>query len=114
MWAQAHLLMMVDKPGADLRMPSGLMEAAHRTWLASARHVRVSALHREVSRLLGDRGVAHTIEHLTDDQLFSVDIALAGELLRLSLTTAIPPERTPQERVCCQLTGLWCCAHILA
>ena len=80
MCVQAHLLMMVDKPGADLRMPGGLMEAAHRTWLVSARNVRVSALHREVSRLLGERGVPHTIEHLTDDQLFSVDIALAGQL----------------------------------
>ena len=95
LWAQAHLLMMVDKPGADLRMPGGLMEAARRTWLASARNVRVSALHREVSRLLGERGVAHTIEHLTDDQLFSVDIALAGERLRLSLMADILAERTP-------------------
>ena len=86
---QAHLLMMVDKPGADLRMPGGLMEAAHRTWLASARNVRVSALHREVSRLLGERGVAHTIEHLTDDQLFSVDIALACELLCLAGNAAL-------------------------
>ena len=77
---QAHLLMMVDKPGVDLRMPGGLMEAAQRTWLASARNVRVSALHRDVSRLLSEHGVLHTIEHLTDDHLFSVDIALAGEL----------------------------------
>lgn len=70
--------MMVDKPDADLRMPGGLLDAAKRTWLASARNVRVSALHREVSRLLADRGVPHAIEHLTDDHLFSVDIALPG------------------------------------
>ena len=89
--AQAHLLMMVDKPGADLRMPGGLMEAAHRTWLASARNVRVSALHCEVSRLLGERGVPHTIEHLTDDQLFSVDIALAGDLLYPNTMMNTPP-----------------------
>jgi len=61
-------------------MPGGLMEAAQKTWLASARNVRVSALHRDVSRLLSEHGVLHTIEHLTDDHLFSVDIALAGML----------------------------------
>jgi hypothetical protein len=74
--------MMVDKPDADLRMPGGLLEAAKGTWLASARNVRVSALHREVSRLLADRGVPHAIEHLTDDNLFSVDIALPGAYIR--------------------------------
>ena len=78
---QAHLLMLVDVPGADLLMPAGLKEAAHRTWQASARNVRVSGLHRDVSRLLRERGVPHAIEHLTDDHLFSVDIALPGEPL---------------------------------
>lgn len=81
MCVQAHLLMMVDKPGADLQMPGGLMEAAHRTWPLSARTMRVSALHREVSCLLGKRGGPHTIKHLTDDQLSFIDIALAGELI---------------------------------
>ena len=42
--------------------------------------VRVSALHRDVARVLGEQGVAHAIEHLTPDRLFSVDIALPGAL----------------------------------
>ena len=84
---QAHLLMLVDAPAADLRMPGGLREAARATWLASACNVRVSGLHRDVSRLLRAHGVLHTIEHLTDDRLFSVDIALPGEpLLRASIS----------------------------
>lgn len=38
----------------------------------------MSALHRDVSRVLAEAGVAHAIEALTPDRLFSVDIALPG------------------------------------
>ena len=38
--AQAYLLMRVDAPGADLAMPSGMLDAAHATWLESTKRVR--------------------------------------------------------------------------
>ena len=47
-------------------------------WLKSATHVRVSFLHRDVSRVLTSMGHEHYIEHLTEDRLFSMDISLAS------------------------------------
>jgi hypothetical protein len=70
--------MRVDQPEADVSMPEGLLYAAHNTWLESCKKVRISALHRDVARLLTDINIPHTIEQLTEDQLFSVDIALPG------------------------------------
>ena len=45
---------------------------------APCAQVRVSALHRDVSRALAERGCGHVIEHLPPDRLFSIDIALPG------------------------------------
>lgn len=76
---QSYLLMGVDQPGADVSMPEGLLEAAHHMWLESCKNVRISALHRDVARLLMAIDIPHTIEQLTEDRLFSVDIALPGK-----------------------------------
>lgn len=76
---QAYLLMRVDKPHVDLAMPPHLLQAAHHTWLESCKNVRISALHRDVARVLSEYGIHHNIEHVTEDELFSVDIALPGE-----------------------------------
>ena len=75
---QAYLHVLVDRPGSQLQLPVEMMQRARTVWLASARKVRISQLHRDVSRVLAELGVAHAKEQLTEDQLFSVDIALTG------------------------------------
>ena len=75
---QAYLHVLVDRPGSQLQLPVEMMQRARTVWLASARKVRISQLHRDVSRVLAELGVTHAKEQLTEDQLFSVDIALTG------------------------------------
>ena len=73
--------MRVDQPDVQLIMPPKLLPAAHHTWLESCKNVRISALHRDVARVLTEYGIPHNIEHVTEDELFSVDIALPGMCL---------------------------------
>lgn len=40
-------------------------------WCRAAPSCSISEFHSEVSRMLSAMGVEHTIEHLTDDHLFS-------------------------------------------
>lgn len=49
---------------------------ACRLWKITVQDVHVSALHREVSDCLAHMGVAHLLEHLAVDGLFSLDIVL--------------------------------------
>lgn len=61
----------------DLQMPAGLMMHAQETWEKNSRHVTVSALQKDVSRVLNILGVPHSLVlHIEN---FSLDIALAGE-----------------------------------
>ncbi|KAL0032386.1 hypothetical protein WJX79_008625 [Trebouxia sp. C0005] len=76
---QAYLLMKTDQEGVELPLGEGLLEHAQQVWIESCKNIRVSGLHRDVARVLTSMGLSHTIEQLTDDSLFSVDIALAGE-----------------------------------
>jgi len=77
-WMQAYLLMKTDQEGVELPLGEGLLEHAQLVWIESCKNIRVSGLHRDVARVLTSMGLSHTIEQLTDDSLFSVDIALAG------------------------------------
>ena len=70
--------MKTDQPGVELPMMPRLLETAHATWIKSCQNTRVSGLHKGVSRVLNKMGMTHDIEHVTEDQLFSVDIALTG------------------------------------
>lgn len=79
MWMQAYLLMKTDQEGVELPLGEGLLEHAQQVWIESCKNIRVSGLHRDVARVLTSMGLSHTIEQLTDDSLFSVDIALAGK-----------------------------------
>lgn len=78
---QAYLLVKLESVQADQSLPHGLLKSAHDMWLKSATHVRVSFLHRDVSRVLTSMGYEHFIEHLTEDRLFSMDISLASATL---------------------------------
>ena len=40
--------------------------------------VRVSQLHNDVAEVLRKAGIPFAMEHLTEDRLFSIDIALTG------------------------------------
>ena len=78
--------MKTDQPGVALPLPEGLLEHAQAVWIESCKHIRVSGLHRDVARVLTLMGLAHTIEQLTEDSLFSVDIALAGTVSKRYIT----------------------------
>ena len=70
--------MKTDQEGVELPLGEGLLEHAQMVWIESCKNIRVSGLHRDVARVMTSMGLSHTIEQLTDDSLFSVDIALAG------------------------------------
>ncbi|KAK9842858.1 hypothetical protein WJX74_003528 [Apatococcus lobatus] len=76
---QAYLLVKLGSVNAEGSAPPGLLERAHEMWKKSATHVRVSFLHRDVSRVLTMLGHEHFIEQMTEDRLFSMDISLARE-----------------------------------
>lgn len=64
-------------PAAVPALPEPLHSHAHRMWLSSARDVRVSRFQADVSQALWIAGLPNTIECLTHDGLFSIDIGLA-------------------------------------
>ena len=82
---QALMLMQVTLPDGDWGLPEDLRLAARNSWLANTKVVTISEFHSEVSRLLLSMGVAHDFEHLTQDRLFSVDIALSDEKIALEV-----------------------------
>lgn len=71
--------MRVDKPGARLELPGALLKKAQSQWTASCLKVCVSQLHNDVAETLRAMGLSITIEQLTADKLFSIDIALPGK-----------------------------------
>ena len=74
--------MKIDQKGTELAGPEGLLEHAQKIWIASCKNIRISGLHRDVARVMTAMGLPHTIEQLTEDELFSVDIALEGRQQR--------------------------------
>lgn len=90
--------MKTDQPGVAVPLSQGLLEHAQSVWIESCKHIRVSGLHRDVARVLTLMGLTHTIEQLTDDSLFSVDIALTG---------AAPQETIPPLRVLSLFLHVW-------
>jgi hypothetical protein len=62
-------------------LPAPLAEHARHMWLASAVDVHVSKLQTDVSGVLAMAGIPNTIEWLTDDGLFSIDIAFEVSLV---------------------------------
>lgn len=75
-------------------LPEPLAGTAKHMWLASAVDVHVSKLQSDVSSALMVAGIPNTIEWLTDDGLFSIDIAF--EVRRWS-----PDARTRGGEGCC-------------
>lgn len=71
--------MRTDQKEVDLHLPAGLLERAKSVWVAACQNTRTSEFHKDVARVMADMGLAHTLEQLTEDNLFSVDIALQGK-----------------------------------
>ncbi|KAK9831465.1 hypothetical protein WJX81_008090 [Elliptochloris bilobata] len=84
---QAYELLRLDMPAAEAALaaaaPPGLLDAARVKWAMQAQEGNVSNFQYDVARVLRSRGVAHQLEALTSDGLFSVDIALPGERIAL-------------------------------
>jgi hypothetical protein len=74
-------------------LPEALAGHARHMWLASAVDVHVSKLQTDVSGALAVAGIPNTIEWLTDDGLFSIDIAfevgLRGRIIPCGLHEAL-------------------------
>lgn len=49
-----------------------------RVWKETVKHTLSSRFHLDVSKMLRDMGIAHDFEYVTEDGLFSLDIATAG------------------------------------
>jgi hypothetical protein len=58
-----------------------MLETAKQAWRALNCKVTISNMHREVSESLNEMGIPHELEYITDDGLFSLDIALKGRKL---------------------------------
>jgi len=61
----------------EVTFPPWIMHEAREAWMCDARDdVTVSMPHREVASIIGDLGIRHEVERLTDDGYFSVDVYL--------------------------------------
>ena len=56
----------------DVTFPPWIMHKAREAWMSNAQNdVTVSRSHKEVASIIGELGVTHEVEHLTDDGYFS-------------------------------------------
>lgn len=102
--------MRVEAPERPLPTPPTLLEAAHSQWMASCLKVRISALHHDVSQVLRSMGLPITIEQLTDDRLFSIDIAIPGLSHAINLMSSSYSKLfTVRCRIAaqCKVAGVW-------
>lgn len=77
-------------------LPEPLASHARRMWLASAVDVHVSKLQADVSAALVLAGIPNSMEWLTDDGMFSIDIAfeVREKAARATDGTGVPPRHT--------------------
>lgn len=87
--AQAYMLKELEMPeGRKPAMPADLLLDAREDWVQQTKDlVTVSALQRDVERVLRLMGEHPTLEHVTDDGLFAVDLAFPGTTLLLPYAT---------------------------
>ncbi|CAD7705185.1 unnamed protein product [Ostreobium quekettii] len=63
-------------PHLDLHLPEPLFRAAKESWQSRVRHTCISSFHSSVCRVLKGMGFSFVYEHVTENHLCSVDIAL--------------------------------------
>ncbi|CAL8461792.1 g1323 [Coccomyxa elongata] len=59
-------------------VPDHIYTLIRRVWKETVKNTLSSRFHMDVSQMLRDMGVAHDFEYVTEDGLFSLDIATAG------------------------------------
>jgi hypothetical protein len=79
---QAHLASQYLELGL-VTLPPSALQVAVRAHREKARKVSVSNGHREVGDALQRIGVAHELEHITADGLFSIDLAIVDRRVAL-------------------------------
>lgn len=73
------MLLELEMPeGQKPAMPADLLSSARDAWMEQARNVSVSKLQRDVERELRLIGQQPSVEYLTDDGFFSIDLAFPG------------------------------------
>jgi len=86
---QAHLIHteLVNGDVLDeVTFPPWIMHEAREAWMRQAQEeVKMVRTHREIASILGELGIPHEVEHLTDDGYFSVDVYLPGGDIALEL-----------------------------
>jgi hypothetical protein len=67
----------------EVTFPPWIMHEAREAWMRNARDdVTMSGNHKEVASLIGELGVTHEVERLTNDGYFSVDVYMPdGDVL---------------------------------
>jgi len=61
----------------EVTFPPWIMHEARDAWMLQARdEVKITKSHKKIASILGDLGIAHEVERLTDDGYFSVDVYL--------------------------------------
>jgi hypothetical protein len=72
-------------PG-DVTFPPWIMNEARGAWMRQAHDdVTMSRDHKEVASIIGELGVAHEVERLTNDGYFSVDVYMPGADVALEI-----------------------------
>jgi hypothetical protein len=72
---QAHLASQLLGLGL-ITLPPSVLEVAVKAYRVEARNVTVSKSQQEVGESLRRLGVSHELEHITEDGLFSIDLAV--------------------------------------
>ena len=66
------------------------MNLGVQAWLSDVESTIVSKLHSEVSAVMSSLGVAHDIERITEDGLFSADILIVVQ--DVGIATCVPTQ----------------------
>jgi len=63
----------------EVTFPPWIMHEAREAWTRQARDDgTISRAHKDVASIIGELGVPHKVEHLTNDGCFSVDVYMPG------------------------------------
>ena len=73
---QFQMVMEVEAPHMKLNIKPEVLKMAETRWRKQAQEITVSPLHMRVAVALRDLGMSILIEHTTEDNHFSMDIAL--------------------------------------
>jgi len=70
----------------EVTFPPWIMHEAREAWMRQAQEeVKMGWWPKEIASILGDLGIPHEVERLTDDGYFSVDVYLPGNDIALEL-----------------------------